>query len=66
MIYPRGSHTPPPRCPECNGSGRDLMFTDESCTGCNGTGIQGNPGLGAIILFAAAALFWAGIYCWLS
>lgn len=58
MIYPRGTHTPPPTCQFCKGTG---MVQGEHCSECNGTGIPGNPSVGFIVMFLVAAVFWTAV-----
>lgn len=48
-------------CPVCKGSGyhtTDPRFDPIWCDECNGTGIKGDPGLGARIVFIGGLLFW--------
>ena len=68
MMYPRGDYKPSP-CPDCKGTGKHRAWQGEGkiiCDSCNGTGIDGNPRLGMILIFLTVSIFWSMVVIWLS
>lgn len=54
-------------CPECKGTGRITYegLVPLQCTGCNGTGIKGDPVKGAIVVMLVALVTTVPFLYWL-